>query len=323
VLVTVLVVLAAAGLTWSWTGPRATIADLARPSLGGHPVLLAANLVSVLVYAVAAWHYTRQAAGAEDHLLRWLGAGCLLGAFSGLHYAVYPSLYSDYLYSGDVLRLGFYVCLLVGAAKEIRTYFELRTRMAVLAARRRVARDLHDGLAQELSYLWSQSQAMVAAGQGGDERLERIAGAAGRALDEARRAIASLTRPLDEPFPRVLQQTADDLAGRYGVSVVTDLDPAATVALDRGEALLRIAAEAIRNAVRHGHASRIDVELRAAPLSLTVRDDGRGFSPGRAGAVRAGGFGLTSMRERAEGMGGRLEVTSAPGEGTTVRVTWA
>ena len=88
------------------------------------------------------------------------------------------------------------------------------------------------------------------------------------------------------------------------------------------EALLRITAEAVRNAVRHGQAQRIDVRLDAVPLALTVQDDGRGFRVDAPDGCRPGGFGLVSMRERAEGIGANLVVTSEPGEGTTVRVSW-
>ena len=77
--------------------------------------------------------------------------------------------------------------------------------------------------------------------------------------------------------------------------------------------------EAVHNAVRHGGASRIDIHLAARPLELTVADDGRGFDA----SVRAtGGFGLTSMRERAHGVGATLDVSSVPGRGTTVAVSW-
>jgi signal transduction histidine kinase len=244
----------------------------------------------------------------------------VLASFARVHYLLFPSLYSDYVYTGDLFRLGFYVCLLIGAAREIRSYWELRTRTAVLEDRRRMARDLHDGLAQELAYLWSQSRSM--AGRPPDEAtVERIGGAAGRALDEARRAIAALTRPLDEPFGRVLQQVADDLGSRYDVKVVTTVEPDLDLDARLGETLVRIASEAVRNAVRHGRARQIDLTLTTRPLRLTVTDDGDGFTPASGSGTRVGGFGLTSMRERARSIGADFEITSAPGEGTTVLVT--
>jgi signal transduction histidine kinase len=323
-----LVVVAVVGVLWGETVLPAlgTVVRSGRargPVLEAQPAVLVAQSAGTLIYALAAVRFARQALGTRDPLFRWLAAGCVLGSFASAHYLFFPTLYSDYVYSGDVFRLGLYLCLLAGGAREIGTYWDLRTRMAVLAARRRVARDLHDGLAQELAFLWSQSQLLSQGARPEEaERIERITGAAGRALDEARRAIASLTRPLDEPFVRVLQQAADDLSSRYDVKIATDLDVAAAIGLDEGEALLRIVAEAVRNAVRHGAASRIDLVMTATPRCLAICDNGRGFFPGRTTSMRAGGFGTTSMRERAEGLGARLEITSAPGNGTTVRVTW-
>jgi signal transduction histidine kinase len=298
--------------------------------LAAPPMVVGIQAAGVVLYAVAAISFTRQAARAADELFRWMAAGCVLAAFARVHYLLFPSLSAQNVYTGDLLRLGFYLLLLVGAAREIRSYWELRARTAVLEDRRRMARDLHDGLAQELSYLWTQSRALtggaidagaVDTGAIDAGAIDRLGGAAARALDEARRAIAALTRPLDEPFPRVLQQVADDLGSRYDVKVVTDVDPYARVDPGHGEALLRIASEAVRNAVRHGAASRIEVGLTARPLILTVTDDGRGFDAGSDAVRRTGGFGLTSMRERARAIGAELTITSHAGEGTVVRLT--
>ena len=322
----VVLIVTVVGLVWGSSLPQAVdpsarLGDASGPLLwGAHPGVLAVQAVGAGLYAVAAVAFTRQAQRTGDELLRWVGAGCVLASFARVHYLLFPSLYSDYVYTGDLFRLGFYVFLLIGAAREIRSFWELRTRAAVLEDRRRMARDLHDGLAQELSYLWSQSRSM---GDGAPDHatVERIGGAAGRALDEARRAIAALTRPLDEPFGRVLQQVADDMGSRYDVKVVTTVDPTLDVDARVGETLLRITAEAVRNAVRHGGARQVDLTLTARPLRLTVTDDGRGFVPASAGRTQAGGFGLTSMRERARSIGAEFEISSAPGNGTTVRVS--
>ena len=298
--------------------PAIRLDDATGPLLAAHPTVLGIQALGAALYAVAAVAFTRQAGRTGDELLRWVGAGCVLASFARVHYLLFPSLYTDYVYTGDLFRLGFYICLLIGAAREIRSFWELRTRAAVLEDRRRMARDLHDGLAQELSYLWSQARSV--AGRPPDEAtVERMGGAAGRALDEARRAIAALTRPLDEPFGQVLQQVAEDLGSRYDVTVVTAVAPDLDVDAALGEALVRIAAEAVRNAVRHGGAKQIDLTLTTRPLRLTVSDDGTGFAA--KGGTRVGGFGLTSMRERAHTIGADFEITSAPGHGTTVLVS--
>ncbi|MGY1639963.1 sensor histidine kinase [Geodermatophilus sp. SYSU D00703] len=298
--------------------PRAGLGDASTPVLDGHPLVLAVQAVGAVLYGVAAAAFARRAEGSGDELLRWVAAGCALGAFARVHYLLYPSLYTEYVYVGDVLRLGSYLLMLVGASREIRSYWELRSQAAVLEARRRMARDLHDGLAQELAFISSQSR-RLATTPGDPVAAERLGAAAARALDEARRAIAALTRPVDEPFAETLRRQVDDLAGRYDVDVHTHVDGAVEVSPARAEALLRILSEAVRNAVRHGRASCVRVTLQRDPPGLTVTDDGCGFT---MGTRSNGGFGLTSMRERAAGVGAELQITSSPGLGTSVEVRW-
>jgi signal transduction histidine kinase len=296
--------------------PSIDLSDSTRPLLAGHPLALIAQGVSGLLYSTAAVAFTARATRVPDELLRWLGAGCALAAVARVDYLLFPSLYSDFVYLGDAFRLGFYLCMLVGAAREIRSYW---ARAAVLEDRRRLARDLHDGLTQELSYIWAQSRRLVQA-PGDAQVAEQIGGAAGRALDEARQAIAALTRPADQAFGESLQQAVEDLGRRYDIRTVTDIEPSVVVTPEQAEAVLRITAEALRNAVRHGEARSVSVVLSGAPVRLEVQDDGRGFDPA---ASTSGGFGLTSMRERAEGLGAEFSLRSGPGKGTTVRVMWS
>lgn len=325
VLLVVLSSLTVAGLMWGRFLPPAVnpqiIGDASRPLLVAHPVVLLTQCVGVALYAAAAVAFTRQADRTGDQLIRWVAAGCVLASFARVHYLLYPSLYTEFLYTGDLLRLGFYVFMLIGAAREITTYWEAKAHSAVLEDRRRLARDLHDGLIQELAYITAQSRRLTAE-PGNVVAVDRIAGAASRAMDESRRALAALTRPTDEPFPDLLRQAVDEMGGRYDVKIVSSIDPHTVADPLLSEALLRITAEAVRNAVRHGGARRIEVVLDAAPLALTLRDDGRGFDPAPPQALGGGGFGLTSMRERAAAVGGTLVVESRPGEGTTVKVRW-
>ena len=299
--------------------PGVGLEDSTTPRLVAHPLVLAAQALGAVLYAVAAVAFTRQSARTGDRLLRWFGAGCVLAATARVHYLLFPSLYSDYVHTGDLLRLGFYLMLLVGAATEIRSYWESRMEAAVLDDRRRMARELHDGLTQELTYIASQSR-RLAVRPGDPTTAARISAASARALDEARRAISALVRPVDEPFPQALQHLVDELADRYEVKIVTHLDPRTHLDPLQGETLLRIVSEAVRNAVRHGGAHRVEIRMNASPLCLSVADDGTGFDPGAPQGHRPGGFGLTSMRERAANLGGELSVESAPGEGTTVTV---
>jgi signal transduction histidine kinase len=317
--------LGVAGALWGELLPRAVdpmlLGDSSRALLVAHPLVVTVHAVSLVLYGVAAFAFTERAERTGDELLRWVGAGCVLASVARVHYLLFPSLYSEYVYSGDFLRLGFYMFMLVGAAREITSFWEAKAQTAVLEDRRRIARDLHDGLIQELSYIHAQSRRLTER-PGDAVTVQRIGGAAGRAVDEARRALEALTRVDDADFTTVLQQSLDEMASRYDVKIVTDLEPHVEVDGPMADALLRISGEAVRNAVRHGEAQRIDVTLTAVPLSLIVIDDGRGFPAHRPDGGRTGGFGLTSMRERAATIGAGLSIESAPGMGTTVRVSW-
>ena len=207
--------------------PALRLEDASAPRLIAHPLVTGVHALGALLYGSAAVGFTRQASVTGDHLVRWVGAACVLGAFARVHYMLFPSLYSDLVYTGDLLRLGFYLFMLVGASREIRSYWEARAQAAVLQDRRRMARDLHDGLAQELTYIRAQSQ-RLAVGPGVDV-AHRITAAAERASDEARRAISALTRPVGEAFPGALQRVADELAHRHDVKILTDLDDATEV----------------------------------------------------------------------------------------------
>ncbi len=288
--------------------------ESSRPRIEGHPVVLGVQLVNLLCFAGASVAFTAQARRTGDQLLGWIGAGAALGAWARANYLLFPSLYSEWLYVGDFLRLGFYLLLLVGAVHEVRAYWHAQAEAAAFAERRRLARDLHDGAIQELGFLRTQARLVE------DEQLrERILGASERALDEARRALASLVAPADEPVSHAVRRAVCEVGDRYDVAVdVAVQGEPGDLSAEHRESLIRVAREAVSNAARHGAPRRVTVSLR--PVELLIQDDGRGFD---VGAAREGtGFGLTSMRDRAEGFGGTIAVDSSPGKGTTVRVTW-
>jgi signal transduction histidine kinase len=188
---------------------------------------------------------------------------------------------------------------------------------AACRERRRIARDLHDGLAQELAYIRMETLRIVA--RGSDDRIARLAIAAERALEESRVVIAGLHGEGTRPFPAQLCEVAEQLTERAGARLTLDLEPAIEVDAERGHALLRILREAITNGVRHGRATEVALQLTAGDgLRMSVHDNGAGFVPG--GPRRGGSFGLTTMRERAQALGGDLTVRSNPGEGTVVEV---
>ena len=284
-----------------------------------HPEVALQVLVSV-VFLSAGIALARRAEETSDSFLTWLAVGCAVAAFARVNYFIFPSLYTHWVYVGDALRLLFYILVFLGAAREIARYQQRAAEAAILEERRRIARDLHDGLAQELAYILTQTKSLASgpAGAPGDQRqVDYIAAAAERAFDESRRAVAALTQPLHRQLHLALAQEAEEVAGRIGVTVELDLDPTIEVDPATSEMLLRIVREAVANAGRHAHAAHIRVELTSGRgLRLRVVDDGDGFDP----EAKTDGFGLVSMRERAKAFGGRFRIASQPGRGTEVEV---
>jgi signal transduction histidine kinase len=269
------------------------------------------------LFAAAAVGLAQRAERGGDRLMAWFAVGSVVYAFAGLNYFLFPSLVSQWVYVGDFLRLAFVVILLLGVASEIRRYQESLADTAALEERRRLARELHDGLAQELAFIATQSRWLS---RHSDEsgQMDPLVVAAERALDESRSAISALTRPLDEPLDAALAQAAEDVAGRVGVRLRLELDEGIDVPASTREALVRIVREAVSNTARHGQASTVTVQLSGGPgVTVRVGDDGIGFDPAERDRD---GFGLTSMRERARALGGELSVTSAPGDGTRIEV---
>jgi signal transduction histidine kinase len=246
--------------------------------------------------------------------MTWLAVGTTLLAFARLNYFLFPSIYSEWVYTGDFLRLAGYLVVLAGAFREIFGYQRALAEAAVHTERRRIARQLHDGLAQELAFITSHARRF--AGSDESELASHIARAAERALDESRLAITTLTRPVKAPLDASVAQAAEDVAHRAGVQLDLDLAEGVEAPDAVHDALARIVREAITNAVRHGGAQAVNVRLTAGDgVSLTIEDDGSGLSENGTH-----GFGLLSMRERANGLGGTLDVSPGREGGVSVEV---
>jgi signal transduction histidine kinase len=189
-------------------------------------------------------------------------------------------------------------------------------RQATSEERRRVARELHDGLAHELAFIASKARRTDAPSE-----MKELSGAADRALDEARRAITVLSLSAPQSLVSALTQTAEDLGSRLGVPVLVDLDEHVEVGADVSEQLLRIVREGLTNAAVHADPHYVTVTLREKPdgYRLVIADDGRGFDPTNVDPTR---FGLVSMRERAGSFGGSFSVDSSPGAGTRLEVAF-
>jgi signal transduction histidine kinase len=301
-------------------GVAATLAGDALPSAPlRSPRALAVPLALSVLFAMAATGFARRALRTGDDLMRWLAVAAILGAFARLDYFLYPSLYSPWFYTGDVLRSGFFLALLIGGALELRRNQRDLAKAAVLADRQRMARELHDGVAQDLAFIVQQGRRLGREPHAAPA-IERITVAAQRALDESRHAITALVRPHDQTLSDALAAITQEAAERDGRSVDLEIADGVTVPALTQEALLRVAREAVLNAVRHGDASRIRIELQDGPeLRLCISDDGRGFDV--AAPTTAGSRGIVGMAERVRAIQGELQIDSQPGRGTRVTVT--
>jgi signal transduction histidine kinase len=282
------------------------------------PALLGADIAATALFLIAGVAFARRAAQERDELQLWLGVGSVIAGIAYLNYCLFPSLYTDFLYAGDLFRIAAVFAWGVGTIRVISTYQTAYAHTAVLEERRRVARDLHDGVAQELAFISSQMHWLGK--HGNDTKTsEHIMQAVQRALDESRSAISALSRPVEEPLHLSLAHTAEDVAGRVGARLDLDLDEHIVVPPAWEDALPRILREAGTNAVRHGRARTVGLQLHNGDgIWLRITDDGEGFDPSEPRSD--GSFGLTSMKERTEALGGTFKVSSAPGEGTSVEI---
>jgi signal transduction histidine kinase len=175
-------------------------------------------------------------------------------------------------------------------------------------------------MAQELAFAATQARALAERSEH-PSRAILIAAATERALDESRRAIAALTRPLDEPLEVSLAQCAEEVCDRFDTRLVLDVQNGLQATAETREALLRVVREAVSNAARHSGAEEIRVRLRRdAALQLRVEDDGRGFDVDTIGQL-SGRFGMVSMQERVQALGGTFTVVSRLLGGTSIEVT--
>lgn len=193
--------------------------------------------------------------------------------------------------------------------------------------RERIAREMHDTIAQGLASILALARAAADEERAGDPRASRhlamIVSLAQEGLDDTRRMIADASpRALDgQGLAEAIGRVADGLQRNSGIAVTRSLDEALP-ALPQSVrvATLRIAQEAVANVAWHSRASRAEVSLghSGGVLRLEIRDDGVGFDPEDPPARRdgAGGFGIGDMAGRAVDVGGRLLIESAPGAGT-------
>lgn len=237
------------------------------------------------------------------------------------------------------LVVGYFISALMTRLQEQRAALEMAhdrlvhyagtlEELTISRERNRMARELHDTLAHTLSALSVQLETARAYWDVDPEAarqvLETSLAATRSGLQETRRALKALrAAPLEDlGLLLALRRRAEESAARAAATLSLSLParlPALSPAVE--QALYRIAQEALSNAAHHAGARSLTVELAVdgSTLSLLVADDGRGFDPQSPAA--GGHFGLPGMRERAQRVGGALQITSRPGSGTAVRCT--
>jgi signal transduction histidine kinase len=298
--------------------PTLSPEDSMRPRIVGATLVEVAQLIAVAALLVAGIGFARRSGRQRDGFFSWLATATMFGVLGRVHYFLFPSLYSPWVHTGDFMRLAYYLLILGAALHEISGYQPRLAQAAILDERRRIARDLHDGLAQELAFVASGLRSFE------DEpptraEIAQMIEAADQALLESRQAISALTANPDEPLSEAVSRMASALALRAGTALSLAVDEGVDATQPVRDAVLGITREAMTNALRHAGGRQVEVTLSCnGAVRLSVRDDGIGFAPLDDG-LGDGHLGLDSMRERAEAVGGRLTVRSARGRGTLVQ----
>ena len=197
--------------------------------------------------------------------------------------------------------------------------------LAAAAERERLARELHDGLAQDLWLAKLKATRLATQPELGPEAralTAEVTAAVDAGMAEARQAVTTMRAPSEakEGLRQRLARSLGDFEDRFGLSVEFDCGADLPVLSSRAEAeTLRIVQEALTNVRRHADATVVRVRgaVDDGHIVLEVRDNGRGFDPGSVGATA---YGLAGMRERASQIGAEIEIESAPRRGTRVRL---
>jgi signal transduction histidine kinase len=209
------------------------------------------------------------------------------------------------------------------AVENARLFSRVRE-ISIDEERRRLARELHDGVAQALTHLRFELEFMARHGTGTSEtvkqEVERLSRVVNRASSDVRSMIFGLRSSVSaEGLVGSLRAYLSDLRGLGGPQIIFEARGEVRLAPGIEAEIFRVAQEAVSNALRHAGASTVKVSIAsgATAVRLLVEDDGVGVRTKRVVGPR-GGVGLTAMRERAEAIGAQLEVGERPGSGTRV-----
>ena len=280
------------------------------------PGLSSALAVQALLDLLAVVGWGRLLARTGDDLAKWLALGFTLQLFAAIHLVFTPPRGTMYVAAGEYLRLLAFGVMLVGAWRAIRS---AELGRAVAEERARVAREIHDGLAQYLFAVSTHAQ-MLDAGAPMEEIGPQLKQAAALAQQEARFAILALSSASGTaPFDSALRRYVEFLTADGELAVDLEIDPTIRLAPDEQIEIFRIVQEGLGNVRRHANATRADVVIGrrlSGERFVAIEDDGEGFPPG----VESDGQGLRNMRDRASSINGGLSVRSTPGLGTALEV---
>jgi signal transduction histidine kinase len=283
-------------------------------SLEGSYVRMAALLLTTLWLIALVGFALRYRRYGRD-LDSWMCLAATLAVFADLHLVLTPVVSSDLVLQGDFLRVIAYGVLLVGVWRAIS---QAEFGRAVADERARVAREIHDGLAQYLFAISTQVN-MLETGAPLEEVLPRLKRAAASAQQEARFAVLALSSAGGSArFDSALRRYIEVLTADGALDVELDVDPQVRLAPDEQIEVFRIVQEGLGNARRHAGASHVEVSItqRAGRRIVTVSDDGVGFDETEV----VPGQGVANMRSRAQAIDGALTLRSDPGRGTAIEV---
>ena len=281
------------------------------------PLLLGSLAAQALLNLLALVGFGLRVYDRRDDLDRWLGLGSTLMLFASLNSLFTPLVGSDSVSQADFLRVLAFGVLLVGAWRAIR-FAEFGR--AVAEERARVAREIHDGLAQYL-FAVATHATMLESGtaEAQAETIGKLKEAATAAQQEARFAILALSSASGTaPFDAALRRYVEFLTADGELEVDLEIDASVPLAPDEQIEVFRIVQEGLANVRKHANATRAEVVIgvRDDERYVSIRDDGEGFDGGATGA----GQGLRNMRARADSIEGGFSLSSQPGLGTALEV---
>jgi signal transduction histidine kinase len=293
----------------------------AAPGQVGSDLVIALAVVEAAIFVLAAVAFIWLFA-ADSKTATMLASASLLLAGARLQALAMPNVAADWVTFRDLLRIAAYGLLLGAIAREFGLLHRAEARAAVTAERERIARDIHDGLAQDLATIALHAQ-QLRTSLGDDHPLTV---AARRALASSRETIIDLSASHADSTSAAIRTVSDELEARFSIAVTVndriDMQGSGDLPPRVREQAVRIAREAIVNAARHGGAQHVEVTLEGndvGVLRLRVSDDGSGIEPDAL--ETSTGFGLQTMRARAAELGADLTTRPRVSGGTVLELS--